>query len=902
MISSQGLQQPTAVSRPRARRVYGVTLVGLLVAVVAAAANYAVWAFFNPPIESSDWTGKLKGVAYSGFQRHQDPTKRRFPSEAEIDRDLALLAGVTGRIRTYTAVENSAVARLADMHGLRVMAGAWLDRRADNNRNELDALVWSARANRNIDSVIVGNETILRGDLSVRELLRQIDDAKRRTRRPVSTAEPWHIWLKYPELANRVDFITVHLLPYWEGVPVNEAVDYVFSRYDELKRKYPKKRIVIGEVGWPSQGDRRDGAEASPAAQAQFMREFGDVVQDRRIEYYVMEGFDQPWKTAAEGRAGPYWGIFDAYRAPKFAWTGPIESDPHWRAKALAASLLAFVPILLFASRFRRFRWAGIAFFAMLVQACAAALVWTASVPLRFYLDPLDWVMLAALAPALAAMIAVLLVNGFEFVETMWNRGWLRAFSPHARAPAHEPFVSIHLPCCNEPPEMVMLTLNSLAHLDYRNFEVIVIDNNTKDEAKWKPVEAFVATLGPRFRFFHLPSWPGFKAGALNFALGETDPRAEIVGVVDADYAVSRNWLSSLVGHFDGPRVAVVQAPQAHRDFETNPFQRMCNWEFDGFFRIGMHHRNERNAIIQHGTMTLVRRAALERAGAWSEWCICEDAELGLRLMHEGYEIKYVDAVLGRGLTPADFKAFKSQRFRWAFGAMQILKRRWGWLTRPGPLSTGQRYHFLTGWFWWFADALHLVFSFLALGWTAGMIMAPHLFSLPLSLFVIPVFGFLAAKAFFGPALYRARVPCGWRDVIGASVASMGLSHAIARGIFEGLWRKEGRFVTTTKGWQPRGRFGGFNVVREEGLMFVALALGAIGMASRFGAGNPEAMLWSAILGAQAVPYLAALASAAISTRAAAAHRATVEPAALKPVSESRMPQLAAALQERTAA
>ncbi|MCZ7566507.1 MAG: glycosyltransferase [Burkholderiales bacterium] len=792
-MSPQTLRETVAAlrppARPRAGRAARITLAGLLgvlIAAAAAAANYGLWTFFNRPVEAPEWSGKVKGVAYSGFQRDQDPTRRRFPTEAELDRDLALLAGVTGRIRTYTAIENSAVARLADKHGLRVAAGAWLDRRAGNNRNELDALGWIVQSNRNVDSVIVGNEAILRGDLSVPELLRYMVEAKRRTRLPVSTAEPWHVWLKHPELARRVDFITVHLLPYWEGVPVHEAVDYVFMRYEELKRKYPKKRIVIGEVGWPSQGDRRDGAVASPAAQAQFLREFLEVVQDRRIEYYVMEGFDQPWKRAAEGRAGPYWGMFDAYRAPKFDWSGPIAGDRHWRAKALAASLLAFVPIVLFASRFRRLRWQGIAFFALLVQASAAALVWTASVPFAFYLDPLDWAMLAALAPALVAMISVLLVNGFEFVETLWNRGWLRAFAPHAEPPAREPFVSIHLPCCNEPPEMVMLTLASLAHLDYRNFEVLVIDNNTQDEAKWKPVEAFVATLGPRFRFFHLPSWPGFKAGALNFALGEIDPRTEIVGVVDADYAVSGNWLASLVGHFDAPQVAVVQAPQAHRDFEANAFRRMCNWEFDGFFRIGMHHRNERNAIIQHGTMTLVRRAALERTGRWSEWCICEDAELGLRLMHAGYEIKYVDAVLGRGLTPADFRAFKAQRFRWAFGAMQILKRRWGWLNRPGPLTAGQRYHFLTGWFWWFADALHLVFSFLALAWTAGMIAAPHLFSLPLDLFVLPVLGFLAAKAFFGPALYRARVPCGWPDVIGASVASMGLSHAIARGIFEG--------------------------------------------------------------------------------------------------------------------
>ena len=155
----------------------------------------------------------------------------------------------------------------------------------------------------------------------------------------------------------------------------------------------------------------------------------------------------------------------------------------------------------------------------------------------------------------------------------------------------------------------------------------------TLQKQVWKPVAAHCATLGPRFRFFHLNPWPGFKAGALNFALRETAPDAEIIGVVDSDYVVSPQWLRHFVPHFlSDPAVAVVQAPQAHQEWERNAFRRMCNWEFEGFFRIGMHHRNERNALIQHGTMTMVRRRALEEVGGWSEWCICEDTELGLRL------------------------------------------------------------------------------------------------------------------------------------------------------------------------------------------------------------------------------------------------------------------------------
>ena len=270
---------------------------------------------------------------------------------------------------------------------------------------------------------------------------------------------------------------------------------------------------------------------------------------------------------------------------------------------------------------------------------------------------------------------------------------------------------------------MVILTLDSLAALDYENYEVLVIDNNTKREDVWKPVEEYCAQLGAKFRFFHLSPWPGFKAGALNFGLEQTDARAEIVAVVDADYVVRRDWLSALTGHFSDPKVAVVQCPQAHREFEDNAFRRMTAWEYDGFFRIGMHHRNERNAIIQHGTMTMVRKDLLANTGAWSEWTICEDAELGLRLMHAGHELVYVDELMGKGLTPADFTAYKSQRYRWAFGAMQIMKARFGWMVRKdSPLSRGQKFHFLTGWFSWFADALHLVFTMMAIVWTIGMV------------------------------------------------------------------------------------------------------------------------------------------------------------------------------------
>ena len=148
--------------------------------------------------------------------------------------------------------------------------------------------------------------------------------------------------------------------------------------------------------------------------------------------------------------------------------------------------------------------------------------------------------------------------------------------------------------------------------------------------------------LGSRFRFFHVAPLAGFKAGALNLALRETAADADIVAVIDSDYVVAKNWLKDLVPLFDNPRMAIVQAPQDYRDVRDGLYKAMCFAEYRGFFSIGMITRNERNAIIQHGTMTIVRRQVLEEVGGWAEWCITEDAELGLRIFERGYEASYV--------------------------------------------------------------------------------------------------------------------------------------------------------------------------------------------------------------------------------------------------------------------
>ena len=845
--------------------------IAVVLALVVAALNIALWWWGNRPHGPEDWHGPIGGFALEPYQRYQDPLKDKFPSDEQIDADLRLVRQYTPNIRTYSMLQTPQVPRLAEREGLKLLSGAWIDTRLDNNEREIAALIAQARRYPGtITRVLVGNETLFRNNVTPEQMMAYLDRVRAALRQPVSTAEPDYIWMKYPELAEHVDFITVHLFPYWNGIPRKDAIGAALGSYEQLQKQFPGKHIVIGEIGWPSNGDRKEYAYPSVSDEAIFLRQWFNVAKQLHLDYYVMEAFDQPWKEQLSGRTEAYWGMFNADRQPKFPFTGPVTEDTGWPWKALAASLLALLPMIWFARRFARFKLTGRFFFCALIQLACGLIVWSATLPFNFYLSWVDWTMLVLLFPAQIAILAILLINGFEFTEVLWRREWVRhAGMLRPDSPEKQPFVSIHLACYNEPPEMVIVTLDSLAELDYQNYEVLVIDNNTKDPAVWGPVKDYCEKLGKRFRFFHLEPWPGFKAGALNFGLKETAPEADVVAVIDADYVVRADWLSTLTGYFHDPKVAVVQCPQAHREFEQNTFRRMTAWEYDGFFRIGMHHRNERNAIIQHGTMTMVRRSALEGTGGWSEWTICEDAELGLRLMHAGYDLVYVDELMGKGLTPADFKAYKSQRYRWAFGAMQILKGRWSWMTQRGPLSAGQRFHFLTGWFSWFADALHLIFTLMALFWTAGMVALPQYFSLPMQLFLIPVIGFFFAKAIFGIVLYRARVPCGWYDTLMASLASMGLSHAIARGILHGLTRQKTSFVVTAKSRRMGGSsFAAFAPVREELLMAVALALCIVGMARSYGTHYIEGMLWMFILAAQSIPYVSAVVGAWIAHRA----------------------------------
>ncbi|MEN8199844.1 MAG: glycosyltransferase [Thermodesulfobacteriota bacterium] len=844
--------------------------INIFIALVVATVTYSLWAFANRPEVEPMWPDTIQGFSFSPMRLHHDPLTGKLPTVDEVEEDIALLSGKTHAIRTYTVDGSFAqIPLLARKHDLNVALGGWIDSRLEQNLVEIENLIAIADKNRrNVVRVIVGNEVILRDDVSVEQLQQYLDHVRAEVGMPVSTAEPWHVWVKHPELAQHVDYIAAHMLPYWEGVENETAVDYIVNRMDQLKQLFPDKPIVIAEVGWPSNGRSIKSSIADEARQAIFLRRFLERAEEENYTYYLMEAFDQPWKRVSEGAVGAYWGVYDVERNVKFEFSKPIVGLPQWQILATMSVIIAAILFALLLTDANTLNNRGRSFLALIAYLLTTAVVWIAYDYSQQYMTVGAVIVGVMMMLGMVGVIIVLLVEAHEWAEVLWVKGRRRELKPVDVGEADLPMVSVHVPAYNEPPDMLIKTLDALASLDYPRFEVIVIDNNTRDERIWRPVEKHCLLLGDSFRFFHKSPLAGFKAGALNFALAETAADAEIIAVIDSDYCVRPTWLKELVPQFTQPDIAIVQAPQDYRDSSSNIFKKICFAEYRGFFHTGMVTRNERNAIIQHGTMTMVRRSCLEEVGGWSEQTITEDAELGLMIFSAGYKAVYTPKSYGQGLMPDNFLAYKNQRFRWAYGAMQILRFHGSELMGQArnKLTPGQRYHFVAGWLPWIADAINLIFNFAALAWSLAMIVLPGKVDPPLVIFSILPLSLFVFKIVKVISLYRGvRIVGSITETLAAALSGLALSHTIAKAMWLGIFTDGRPFLRTPKMERSLALIKAIATASEETLIMLALWLAAAAIYFQPATDTWDMLLWVMVLLVQSLPYFSALCLSIIS-------------------------------------
>lgn len=363
-------------------------LVTLLAFVVVAALNYLWWWYPNKPVEIAGWTtAPLQSVSFAPYRPGQSPLTRTFPTPDQIESDLKRLQGKVGAVRTYSAGENlETVPQRAGKYGLKVWHGAWLNNNEKENLEQINLLIDHANKYKDtVERVIVGNEVLLRKDLTANQLRRYIRQVKQRVSQPVTYADVWEFWLRNPQLADEVDFITIHILPYWEDEPIGldrrepdgklTIEKHLVDIYKKVQARFPDKKIVIGETGWPSDGRMRSDARPGRVEQVKFFSIFRSAAEREKFDYNVIEAFDQYWKARQEGTVGAAWGLLDAYRHDKFELGKPVSAEPKWRLLFAVSTIFGGLLLLGYAGLRRASTWKGILIFAVFAQVVATCYV-----------------------------------------------------------------------------------------------------------------------------------------------------------------------------------------------------------------------------------------------------------------------------------------------------------------------------------------------------------------------------------------------------------------------------------------------------------------------------------------------------------------------------------------------
>ena len=388
----------------------------------AAAVIVAGWAWLGAPVQMPPSplapSEKAHCISYAPFRGDQTPLGPDIAIDPrQIEQDLVQLKTIADCVRTYSVDHGlDRIAEIAKRHGLKVLQGLWLSSFPDRNRKQIETtLELAARYPDVITAVIVGNEVLLRGEMSSLDLAGTIRHVKANVSMPVTYADVWEFWLRYREIASEVDFITIHILPYWEDFPI--SAEHAATHVDSIRRRvaaaFPGKEILLGEFGWPSAGRMREGALPSPVNQARTMHEVLRVAKRENYRVNLIEAYDQPWKRQLEGTVGGHWGLFDAYRrSPKFTWGGRVSDHPLWRWQAVGGVGLA---VIIFGAGFvcrptkappAPHLWLRVAAIAI---ASGGLVGWTIeNVPLESltagdWLRSVGWAVTAVLAPVLAA-------------------------------------------------------------------------------------------------------------------------------------------------------------------------------------------------------------------------------------------------------------------------------------------------------------------------------------------------------------------------------------------------------------------------------------------------------------------------------------------------------------------
>lgn len=402
-----------------AKIVFCLILIFLVHGVVA-------WSVNQPQDAGADVpSGKLQSLSFAPYHNGFSPLTGRFPLPEHIDEDLRLLADKTDTIRTYSVLGGMEPTPLfARKYGVSMIQGGWLGDGHIGNQQEIKALIESANANQDVvKRVIVGNEVLLRKDMDVDKLIAYIREVKQSIKQSVSYADVWSIYLKHPQLIKEVDFITIHILPYWEDEPVaiGQALNHLETIFQQIEAKMlsmgENKPILIGESGWPAAGRQRGMAIPSVLNQAQYIRGLIQLAQQRHIDYNIVEAFDQAWKSHHEGVVGANWGLFSTDRQAVFPFTGQVTEQPQWQLHFYLSLAVCLVLVALCFKKLQALAPSRLLIFLVWAQLFGVCLVTLADVLWHTSYDPWQQAYTVAIVVANAVLGGLISLRSLNMLD-----------------------------------------------------------------------------------------------------------------------------------------------------------------------------------------------------------------------------------------------------------------------------------------------------------------------------------------------------------------------------------------------------------------------------------------------------------------------------------------------------
>ena len=260
---------------------------------------------------------KIHGLSYSPYVEGQGPGTQI--GAEQIAERLAFISPYTNNIRTFSCSEgNELIPAIAKEAGLGTMVGVWLDDNREQNEIEMANAIEIAKAG-HADILGVGNEVLLRGDLTEDEILDYIRRAKEGAPGvPVGYVDAYFEFNDHPRIADACDVILANCYPFWEGCPAEHALLYMKEMYRRAQHAAKGKPVIISETGWPNIGTAEGGAVPSEVNAIKYFIDTYRWAEEEGIEIYWFSSFDEAWKVDKEGDVGAYWGLFDKDGNPKY--------------------------------------------------------------------------------------------------------------------------------------------------------------------------------------------------------------------------------------------------------------------------------------------------------------------------------------------------------------------------------------------------------------------------------------------------------------------------------------------------------------------------------------------------------------------------------------------------------